>query len=226
MPSTPPCNANRLNCLPAEVLAATAIPSCGQFVSPYNLQAEQLVFDQAFNDLINNFGLPVDYYINTFNLSAADLLYGEDFGNETDRKQFQGPLSGMQMYIELSDDAINLSKFGFDPDDEFTAFVHISTFQSTASAYFDYAVLGHYIWRLRGKRYNYSFESGLSSEPVNEQIYDSTFSGLLSTTLYGQSSSAGKQYANEHDPYDIGDVSKAQVMDMDVNDTDIYGSYY
>ena len=25
------------------------------------------------NDLINNYGIPIDYYINTFNLSAADL---------------------------------------------------------------------------------------------------------------------------------------------------------
>jgi hypothetical protein len=273
MPDSPPCSNNRLNCLPADVLAATAIPTCGQLVNPNNLQAEQLVFDQAYNDLINNFGIPVEYYINTFNLSAADLLYGEDFGNTTDRKQFHGPLSGMQMYVELSDDAVNLSKFGFDPDDEFTAFVHISTFQSTASAYFDYSavaqspepkagdvidlkvlgcdrpnqrgsvmfqitermdqdlstlnpLLGHYVYRLRGKRFNYSFESGLSSEPVNEQIYDSTASGILSTDLFGQEASDGKQYANANDPYDIGDNSKTQVMDMDVNDTDIYGSYY
>ena len=81
------CNENRLNCTPAEVLAATAIPACGKFVNPSKLQAEQLVFDQAFNDLINNHGLPVDYYINTFNLSSADLLYGEDT-----TKKFQGPI--------------------------------------------------------------------------------------------------------------------------------------
>jgi len=210
------CNENRLNCTPEEVLAATAIPSCGQFVNPSNLQAEQLVYDQAFNDLINNYGIPVDYYINTFNLSAADLLYGEDT-----TKKFQGPLSGVQMYIELSDDAVNLTKFGFDPGDEFTAYVHIETFTAAASAYFDYSsvgqsiepkagdvidltvlgcdrpngrgsvkyeitermdqdmsslnpLLGHYVYRLRGKRYNYSFENGLSSEAVNEQIFDNS----------------------------------------------------
>ncbi len=49
------------------------------------------------------------------------------------------------MYVELSDDAVNLSKFGFDPGDEFTAFVHISTFQSAASAYFDYSDVGQSI---------------------------------------------------------------------------------
>ena len=273
MPTSPPCNENRLNCTPDQVLAATMIPSCGKFVNPANLQAEQLVFDQAFNDLINNFGIPVDYYINTFNLSAADLLYGEDFGNTTDRKQFHGPLAGVQMYIELSDDAVNLTKFGFDPGDEFTAFVHISTFYNAASAYFDYAsvgqsiepkagdvidltvlgcdrpngrgsvkyeitermdqdvsglnpILGHYIYRLRGKRYNYSFESGLSSEKVNEQIYDNSFSGILSTTLYEQLTSDGKTYPTEEDPYNIDAISKSDVLDMDINDTDIYGSYY
>jgi len=26
--------------------------------------------------------------------------------------------------------------------------------------------------------------------------------------------------------YDIDDISKSDVLDMDVNDTDIYGSYY
>ena len=274
MPDSPPCNENRLNCTPDKVLAATMIPSCGQFVNPSNLQAEQLIFDQSFKDLINNFGIPVDYYINTFNLSAADLLYGEDFGSSTSGpSQFKGPLTGVQMYIELSDDAVNLSKFGFDPGDEFTAFVHISTFATAASAYFDYSsvgqsiepkagdvidlkvlgcdrpngrgsvkyeitermdqdisalnpILGHYIYRLRGKRYQSSFESGLSSELVNEQIYDNSFSGVLSTTLVDQLTSDGKTYPTVEDPYNIDNVSKDDVMDMDVNDTDIYGSYY
>jgi hypothetical protein len=270
------CNQNRANCTPEEVLAATAIPACGQLVNPSNLQAEQLVFDQAFNELINNFGIPVDYYINTFNLSAADLLYGEDFGSSdvsSGPAQFKGPLSGVQMYIELNDDAVNLSKFGFDPGDEFTAYVHISTFYDAASAYFNYAsvgqsiepkagdvidltvlgcdrpngrgsvkyqitermdqdvsslnpILGHYVYRLRGKRYAYSFESGLSSEKANEQVYDNSFSGILSTTLVDQLTSQGKTYPTEEDPYDIDTVSKSDVMDMDVNNTDIYGSYY
>ena len=274
------CNTNRLNCTPAEVLAATAIPSCGKLVIPDNLQAEQLVFDQAFNDLINNYGIPVNYYINTFNLSAADLFYGEDLV-----KSFAGPISAIQMYIELSDDAVNLSKFGFDPGDEFTAFVHISTFFEAATALsaaggFDPSqygqliepkagdvididvlgcdrvggrggvmyeitermdqdmsalnpLLGHYIWRLRGKRFNYSFEAGLSadgrpgSEKANEQVYDNAINGITSTTLTDQVSSAQKTYpTTPAGEYDIDDISKNDVLDMDINDTDIYGSYY
>mgnify|MGYP003652258394 CR=1 FL=1 len=282
----PLCNENRINCTPDEVLAATAIPACGKFVNPGNLQAEQLVYDQAFSDLINNYGIAISYYVNTFNTLSADLLYGENVGSYAgvNVETYEGPLE-MQMYIELSDDAISLTKFGFDPGDEFTGFVHISTFQTAASAAFDYAsfnqdiepkagdlislsglgcdrpngrgtvvyqvtermdqdmsvlnpVLGHYIYRLRGKRFNYSFESGLSargedgnqwpqSEPVNEQIFDNSFSGVLSSTLADQTSSEGKTYAPPPaNPYDIDDSSKNDVLDMSVNDTDIYGSYY
>ena len=263
----PLCNANRANCTPAEVLAATAIPSCGQFVNPGNLQAEQLVYDQAFNDLINNFGIPVSYYINTFNTLSADLLYGEE-----PTQKYTGPLE-MQMYIELSEDAISLTKFGFDPGDEFTAFVHLSTFTTAASAYFDYSlfnqsiepkagdlislsalgcdrpngrgeviyqitermdqdmsalnpILGHYVYRLRGKRFDYTFVNGLTGEPANEQVYENSFSGILSTSLAGQVSSDGKTYPTADDPYDIDDTSKNDVLDMSVNDTDIYGTYY
>ena len=87
-------------------------------------------------------------------------------------------------------------------------------------------ILGHYIYRLRGKRLDYTFQNGLSSEKVNEQIYDNSFSGILSTTLTDQLTSDGKTYPTEEDPYNIDNVSKTDVMDMDVNDTDIYGSYY
>jgi hypothetical protein len=277
----PLCNENTSACTPDEILVATAIPSCGKFVNPGNLQCEQLVYNQAFSDLINNYGIPISYFINTFSTLSADLLYGQD-----PTQEFFGPIE-MQMYVELSDDAVNLTKFGFDPGDEFTAFVHISSFTTSVSASFDYAsynqsiepkagdlislsalgcdrpngrgevvyqitermdqdmaalnpALGHYVYRLRGKRFNYSFENGLSaksgdnywpqSEPVNEQVYDSTFSGILSTTLTSQASSEGKTYptlsATAAAPYTINTVSKDDVFDMDVNDTDIYGSYY
>ena len=104
--------------------------------------------------------------------------------------------------------------------------------------------LGHYVYRLRGKRFEYSFEDGLSaratydtgalsntdwpqSEPVNEQIFDSSFSGVVSSTLTDQTSSEGKTYRESgNDPYDIDTSSKKDVLDMSVNDTDIYGSYY
>jgi len=312
------CSDTRKNCATASVFAAVASPQCGQFMNPANFMAEQLIYDVSFRDLINNFGIPIDYYINTFNLSAADTLYGEQ-----PTAVFYGPVP-LMMYVELTENAINLTKFGFDSGDEMTGYLHIQTFEETMTgkdfyiqmssgdilAYEDYItfiqtqsgqnidtqllsdivtedseiavldilggdyaaynkyfdngqsiepksgdliqlsplgcdrpngrgakifevtertdedisainpLLGHYVYRLRAKRYEYSFEPGAPQEPVNQQVFENSFSGKISSTL-GQAVSEPKSY-----PGDIDTLSKEVVFDMTANDTDIYGTYY
>jgi hypothetical protein len=312
------CNTNR-NVPITTAFAAVANPACGQFFNPGNFSGEQVIYDTAFKDLINNFGIPVDYYVNTFNLSAADTLYGEH-----PTAVFYGPIT-LMMYIELSENAINLSKFGFASDDELTGYVHIKTFEDTIAgrdffvrtqqgdilSYEDYItyiqtqsseniitnmlfdivtensetggfdliggdyeainryinngqavepksgdliqvsplgcdrpngrgakifevtervdqdvssinpLLGHYVYRLRAKRYEYSFEPGAPKEPQNQQVFENSFSGILSSNIPGVTPSDAKSY-----PGDIDTDSKTKVLDMSVNNTDIYGSYY
>jgi len=256
------CNNNRIECTPASVFAAVANPACGQFFNPVNFQAEQLMYDLAFNDLINNFGVPINYYVNTFNLSTADLLYGE----EPTQKYF-GPVE-LQMYIELSENAINISKFGFASDDELTGYLHINTFTVTLSSLVNYSsfsqvvepksgdiieltalgcdrpngrgskffeiservdqdvaqlnpLLGHYVYRVKAKRYESSFEPGLSGEKQNQQVFENSFSGVISSNIPGVSASPVKSYN-----FDIDNESITKVLDMSVNNTDIYGTYY
>lgn len=256
------CNDNKQLCTPASVFAAVANPACGQFFNPGNFQAEQLIYDSSFGDLINSFGVPISYYVNTFNISAADALYGED-----PTRLFLGPYE-MQMYIELTEAAPNLSRFGFVSDDELTGYLHINTFTTTMSSLINYAqfgqvvepksgdvieltalgcdrpngrgpkwfeitervdqdiaslnpLLGHYVYRIRAKRYEHSFEPGLSGERQNQQVFENSFSGVLSTNIPGTSASEAKSY-----PFDVDNLSKTAVLDMSVNDTDIYGSYY
>lgn len=288
------CSTSRSQCTAENVFAAVANPACGQFFNPGNFQAEQLIYDSSFSDLINSYGIPVNYYINTFNLSAADTLYGEH-----PTAIFYGPVSIM-MYVELNENAVNLSKFGFASDDELTGYIHIQTFFNTMSggyfyirtstgdfinyndspsifdnllgndkeAYYRYInngqviepksgdliqlsplgcdrpngrgakifeitertdqdvssmnpLLGHYIYRLRAKRYEYSFEPGAPQEPQNQQIFENSFSGKLSSNIPGEIPSESKSY-----PGDIDTESKTKVLDMSVNNTDIYGSYY
>lgn len=281
------CNPNRSLCSTDNVFAGVANSNCNQFFNPINFQAEQLVYDIAYKDLINNFGVPVNYYINTTNLSAADLLYGED-----PTSIYTAPIE-LIMYIQLTEGAINLTKFGFASDDELTAYVHIDTFTLTMSSFFNYSaygqsiepksgdvieltalgcdrpngrgskwfeitervdqdiatmnpLLGHYVYRLKAKRYEGSFEPGLSGEQVNNQVFENSFSGVLSSNIKLESSlstedgdsiitqdnqsiaalvprlsSDGKSY-----PGDIDITSKEDVLDMSVNNTDIYGTYY
>lgn len=255
------CNTYR-NCSPENVFAGVAKPECGQFFNPGNFQAEQLIYDSAYSDLINSYGVPINYYVNTFNLLSADLFYGEE-----PTKTFKGPYE-LQMYIELTENAINLSKFGFASDDELTGYLHIHTFTTTMSSLVNYAafnqviepksgdiielsilgcdrpngrgskwfeiterveqdvaqlnpLLGHYVYRVKAKRYEHSFEPGLSGEKQNQQVYENSFSGVISSNIPGVSASEAKSYN-----FDIDNESKNKVLDMSVNNTDIYGSYY
>lgn len=256
------CNSNKQLCSPASVFVGVANPACGQFFNPANFQAEQLIYDSAFADLINSFGVPINYYVNGFNISAADLLYGED-----PTRPFLGPYE-LQMYIELTDAAPSLSRFGFASDDELTGYLHINTFTVTMSSFINYAqfgqviepksgdiieltalgcdrpngrgsklyeitervdqdiaqlnpLLGHYVYRVKAKRYEFSFEPGLSGERQNQQVFENSFSGVISSNIPGVSASEAKSY-----PFDVDDISKTTVLDMSVNNTDIYGSYY
>jgi hypothetical protein len=255
------CNTYR-NCSPENVFAGVSKPECAQFFNPGNFQAEQLIYDSAYSDLINSYGIPINYYVNTFNLLSADLFYGEE-----PTKTFKGPYE-LQMYIELTENAINLSKFGFASDDELTGYLHIHTFTTTMSSLVNYAafnqviepksgdiielsilgcdrpngrgpkwfeiterveqdvaqlnpLLGHYVYRVKAKRYEHSFEPGLSGEKQNQQVYENSFSGVISSNIPGVSASEAKSYN-----FDIDNESKNKVLDMSVNNTDIYGSYY
>ena len=168
----------------------------------------------------------------------------------------------------MSENAINLSRYGFSSDDELTAYLHIDTFTTTFSALVNYSsfnqsiepksgdiievtalgcdrpngrgskwfevtervdqdvsslnpLLGHYVYRLKAKRYESSFEPGLSGEQVNNQVFENSFSGVLSTNIPESEISPVKNY-----PGDIDITSKEDVLDMSVNNTDIYGTYY
>lgn len=81
-------------------------------------------------------------------------------------------------------------------------------------------LIGHYIWLIKAKRYDYSFEPGLSAEGASDQVYDDSRSGLLSG--YTQPESVGKKYTD-----DVQLQSK-EVFDYDdyfESNDDVYGGY-
>ena len=313
------CNQTRKNCTPEEVMAV-ANAACSSVVSIDGYNAEQLVYDQSFNDLINNHGIEIDYYLHTFDFENADTFYGEQ-----PTAVIYGPIR-IKMYIELNSESLSLQKFGFDAQDDFTGYVHIKTFEDTLSGndFFiktekgdilpvsDYIeslgseqteetiiteqtgeelylsildkdnmygqtgydiltkffetnhglepksgdlidfvqlgcdrpggrcskifevtermdqdlagglnpALGHYVWRLRAKRYESSFEPGAPTECKNEQVHENLTNGVVDTDIASDELSSPKSY-----PEDI-DITSKDIYDMDTNDNDIYGSYY
>ena len=90
---------------------------------------------------------------------------------------------------------------------------------------------GHYTWIIKAKRYEYSYEPGLSAEQGDSQVYDNAFSGILS---------GGSQPPSDKKIYDeqnaepgvvpalpsINDISITQVFNQPANNnTSVYGQY-
>lgn len=266
-----------------QIFAAQANAAC-QIFNADDLQGESLIYNNAFGELINNFGSNVNYYVNTYNVSATDNFYGED-----PTKRYSEP-QRIRMYVQVSDNAITLKKFGFVSDEEFTGFVSIDTFTNLFSG-LDYPSFGQrvepksgdvvelvdytcrpgsrgprfyeitervdediptlnpfygsYVYRLKGKRFEYSFEPGIAGESGNNQVMDNkpiptnvetgyigvtpnendvgislddSFTGL---SLTDQLSTLNvKSY-----PGDVDDLSAEKVFNQTINNTDIYGTY-
>ena len=252
-----------LTCTIDQILAGTACDREGTFADPSELEGSQMVYDLAYKDLINNFGLTIQYYVNGFNLSAADTLYGEH-----PLQEFQGPTL-LKAYLELNEANLALAKFGFDPQDDLTAYFHIDSFTTAMSSLSVYTtngqrvepksgdliqilplgcdrpgdrganiyeiterrdqdvtdinpLLGHYVYRVRAKRYMHTYETNAPHESGDEQVYENTITGKLSSALFPElSTSNEKSY-----PGDIDETSQDDVFDQSVNDTSIYGDYY
>ena len=66
-------------------------------------------------------------------------------------------------------------------------------------------LMGHYIWMIKGKRLDYTFQPGLTAEKKSDQVYDDSFSGRLSG--YTNDQTASKTY-----DYDI-DTESTTVFD-------------
>jgi hypothetical protein len=250
---------------------------------------EIAVISSAVREAIQRYGQPVEYYINQYNTLSANNLYGED-----PTKSYYPPVQ-IIMYIQLTENSATLRRFGFDPDDEVTAFVHISSYAATFNAlsgiyesnnqaiqpksgdvfqlkqygntrpgnregkFFEVTTIddqdiaemnylgAHYMWRLRARRLDYSFEPGLPLIRGNDQVFDNARSGKIteetisnaltlndSETEVGLNDSASflslfsqlsTMYPTKAYEQDINVTSEQMVFDQRVNNTDIYGLY-
>lgn len=281
------CPITPLSCLdPSVIFAGVYNPNCGGFADPRNLQAEQVIIGNMFLELINNFGVRINYYVNGFNTHKMNALYGEH-----PLQEYAGPFT-VKAYLQL-EESLSLSRYGMDAADDLTAYIAITDFtdlffrylateagipiytedgqpiavETLSTFFFDMnhlrfepksddlievtalgcnrpgnrgskifritevldqdvagninPFMGHYVWKITAKRYETSFETNAPMECGNDQVYDNTFAGKLSSTLFPTLTTQPKVY-----PDNVDDLSKNTVYDMTVNDTTIYGEYY
>lgn len=82
-------------------------------------------------------------------------------------------------------------------------------------------LMGHYVWVLKGKRFDYSYQPGIAPECYMGDVGEETRTGLLSG--YNQDQSPNKDY-----PGNVEDESN-RIWDYDTGDTarsdEVYGEY-
>jgi hypothetical protein len=79
-------------------------------------------------------------------------------------------------------------------------------------------LLGHYVWLIKAKRYDYSYELGIEKEPALDQVTDDTYHGGLSGDVETEESAL---YFNDVDREGRNIFDYSVYGDYD----DIYGGY-
>lgn len=242
-----------VNCIRKYPLKYTT--STLRFTDKENNECERQLYSNMFREQIDLYGQKVLYYRNLYNTLSADNIYGE-----MPLQKFEAPRSFV-MAVSLTENALVLSKFGFQSDDQVTAIVHISSFYAAYPPYIEpkagdvfklieygsdrpgerdgkmfevtervdednskiNPLMGHYVWMLKAKRFDYSYEPNITFEKGSTQVQDSAQYGTVSASF----DNAGTiTLRTSSYPYDANTVSKIMVFDMEQNNTLEYGGYY
>lgn len=176
--------------------------------------------------IINNFSSQLQDIVN--NLSQIDLSTGQNVATEeTYGLVTENPTVYESQYNQVqpkSGDVFVLTEYGKGRPGERSG----KMFEVTEILDEDISrtnpLGGHYVWIIKGKRFDYSFEPGLSAEKGSQQVYDNAFNGVLSGS--NQAASPAKKYPEQYPFISIDGVSNNKIFDMGANDnTDVYGSY-
>ena len=228
-----------------------------------NNQNERWVVSNYWREQIELYGQKIKYYRNTTNILSADNIYGED-----PTAVFEAPKEFV-MGVKLTENALILSKFGYQSDDQVTGYIHISSFYAVyppdaepksgdVFKLLEYGsdrpgerdgkmfevtercdednsqinpLMGHYVWLIKAKRLDYSFEPGITNEKGSKQVQDGDGYGPVTTLEYTSAGSLTNVNNTEFIrtsayPGGANEVSKTQVFDMSFNNTLEYGGYY
>jgi hypothetical protein len=93
-----------------------------RFTDKEKNQAERALYSNYWREQIDLYGQKILYFRNLYNLENGDNTYGEMPLN-----QYEVPKI-MIMLFTLTENALVLSKFGYQSDDQVTAYLHISSF--------------------------------------------------------------------------------------------------
>jgi hypothetical protein len=154
---------------------------------------ERQNFSNWWKEQINIYGQDTTYHVYNSSLTGVNVIYGEE-----PNARFE-PGMPLIVLLNLNNDALSLSKFGFVVDSDLAGVIHYESFMDVFGSDSepkagDVLVLeeygidrlnypkrgptryqltevidefqgnplaGHYVWFIKGKRYDYSFEPGM-----------------------------------------------------------------
>jgi hypothetical protein len=194
------------------------------------LSADVVYGEQPTSGYVGPFQMKM--YINLNESSLSHSKFGFNAGDDATcymaYNNFLRVMSGATIYTELNQsvepkagDVFEMHEYGSDRVNGRTGRYFQITQKRDQNVSEQMNILGgHYGWEIKAMRMEYSWEPGLPQEGVNEQMTQDTFYGKLTSTIAGEVSSAPKSYEGS-----VDEESKKFVFDMEVNDTDMYGTY-
>ena len=96
-----------------------------RFTDVEKLSTEQMLFDGYWNELINLYGVKLEWQVCRYDKEKADNLYGEHIN-----QPYADPVTILGL-VNLQENAVALSKYGFVTDDTITLYLHITTYTNT-----------------------------------------------------------------------------------------------
>jgi hypothetical protein len=208
------------------------------FVNTFNILSADNIYGEHTT---KTFSPPVDFIMavtlndNAITLSKFGFMSDDEITAYIHIQTFQTKFEFLSSIYETqysiiepkAGDVFQLSEFGNDrPSNRQPKY-----FEITQKIDEDISVMnnlgGHYVFQIKAKRYDYSFEPGIPfntrSEGIsgNQQIYESSFAGRLSGGVNPETELKKEFY----DEYNVDNTSATEVFDMKVNNTDIYGDY-
>ena len=230
------------------------------------LSTEQALFDSYWKELINLYGVGLNYQVHRYDKTKADNLYGEHSSQE-----YADPVQILGL-IDLQENALSLSKYGFVTDDQITLYLHIQTYtdifeplgiyQEVNQKYiapkagdifemYEFGktrplglggkkfivtertdqdvgmninqLAGHYVWVVKAKRYDPSYESNVDEENESYQIFDDDYTGRLEDNVeVNRNPSEQKQYNYSAQQENLDKVFN---YNKEMINTNVYGGY-
>lgn len=101
--------------------------NCYELYDKTRLSSDIETIANVAEEVVVSMGQKVNYYINSMDLLSADLLYGEQ-----PTSIYHGPKQ-LKLIINLNESSLSLSKFGFNAEDEITAYIDYRTFTRSVS---------------------------------------------------------------------------------------------